>query len=228
DKKKFIDKRLNLQARSLEKRECECKIQQLVSAYGLTPKIIATHGQYKLQQYIVGESPQSINSVTVKSLARQLSVIHQLPAKVAPLQCLATELKCLKENSSLCIDEKEYIFYMQLAICLDKSSAKDTLCHGDLSLLNILETASGKVKILDWEYAVLACSAYDLASCCCINQLNKAQQNNLLNHYYDLYAAKLKMSKIDLEKEYVQYISLFRYINKLWASHFEKGSNSEI
>ncbi|AGH80821.1 aminoglycoside phosphotransferase [Psychromonas sp. CNPT3] len=228
DNKKFIFKRLNVQARTATQRACEYQLQQLLSKLNLTPKVIAIKGSYKLQAFIAGETPKEVNTDSLTLLATQLSIIHQIPTKIAPLQCLASELKDLKKHSDRYVDEKEHAFYRQLATDLDHSSAKDTLCHGDLSLLNIVKTASGEVQILDWEYAVLACSAYDLASCCCINQLNEADENYLLDHYYDLYAEHLVIDKEKLKKEYVQYLSLFRYINKLWTDHFDKGSNSEI
>lgn len=227
-KKKFVFKRLNLQARSLKKRACEYKVQQLVYKWHMTPKVIATQGQYKLQEYIVGETPKSINHTSLKLLAMQLSIIHQLPAQAAPQQCLLNELKDLKKNSSEYVDEEKYAYYSHLASHLDKSSKKNVLCHGDLSLLNILETAQGEVSILDWEYAVLGCRAYDLASCSCINQLNKAQGDELFNYYYTLSINHLELDKVSFKKEYIQYLSLFYYINKLWINNFSQGNNREI
>ena len=107
-----------------------------------------------------------------------------------------------------------------MAKTLDKSSTRDVICHGDLSLNNLLQTADKQLKILDWEYGVIACAAYDLAFCSCINELNAIQHKQLIEDYYRLNKKQLSVSLATLEAESVLYLSFFIYLNKLWAVCF--------
>lgn len=217
-----IFKRLNLKARSRQDRTKELAVQKLVSGYGLAPKVLADCIEYRLQEYIPGETLQScvVDKYRIRDLAAQLYTIHQLPAHHAPSQRLVFELQLLKKQLKQPIDNEEFERFLQQAIQLDNSSPRDILCHGDLSFNNILRTSKGHTKFLDWEYAVLACSAYDIAFCSCINQFTLAQQAQLIKDYYLLNKHSQTGPLAQLEKDCVQYFSLFSYINRLWACCF--------
>ena len=219
----LVFKRLNLKARNRQYRNQELAVHKLVSERGLSTKILADSGQYRLQTYIKGATLNStvITDDIIKLFAEQLQTIHQLPAKCAPLQSLGDELIRLKKQLGLSIDNAEFYHFLALARKLDKSSAKDTLCHGDLSFGNILQTENKHIKILDWEYAVLASPAYDLAACCCINAFDSVQQQALIEEYYLLKKDNLSINLQDLQKETALYFSVFFYLNKLWEAHFK-------
>ena len=217
-----VFKRLNLKARDRQDRKRELSVQKLASDRGLTPKVLADCDKYRLQEYIKGNSLHStaVDNHTIELLAAQLQIIHQLPAQHAQPQRLAFELQLLKKQLSRPIDECKFQRFLQLATQLDKSSTRDILCHGDLSLNNLLQAENGQIKILDWEYAVLACSAYDLAACSCINAFSSEQQAQLINHYYFLHKPHLSLSLAQLKKETALYLSVFTYLNELWALCF--------
>ena len=222
-----IFKRLNLKARDRQDRKRELAVQKLASERGLSPKVLADCDKYRVQEYIKGGifDSASIDHHTIELLATQLQIIHRLPAKYAHPQRLAFELlllkKELKKQLNRAIDESEFQRFLQLAIQLDKSSTKDILCHGDLSFNNLLQAENGQIKILDWEYAVLACAAYDLAACCSINGLSSEQQAQLINHYYLLHKHHLSLSLAQLKKECALYLSVFTYLNELWDFCFQ-------
>jgi thiamine kinase-like enzyme len=220
--KKVIFKRLNLDARDIAARGCEFKVDQLASRAGFMPKLIACCERYKLQEYFPGEdlSRSPINQEILELLAVQLQKIHQLPALHAQPQQLALSLKQLKERITTPIDEQHFSIMLKRASKLDKKSAKNVLCHGDLSLHNLLINNQQQVMILDWEYATLACPAYDLASCFCINKLDALQQETLLSAYYSLNKAQLPCSLAELRKECSLYFSVFSYLNFLWEKCF--------
>jgi len=222
NQKKLIFKRLNLKARDLSDRMSEFKVDKLAALAGLSPKVIACCERYKLQEYFAGQelSPLPLTKESLNLLALQLKKIHQLPAQHAQPQRLTLSLKQLKERLKSSIDEANFSVILQRAIELDKCSAKNVLCHGDLSLHNLLINNQQQVMILDWEYAVLACPAYDLASCICINNLDSSQQESLIAEYYSLNKTQLPVSLSALRKECSLYLSVFSYLNALWEKCF--------
>ena len=218
----IVFKRLNSKARDLDMREKELAVQHMASARGLSAKVIADCQHYRVVQYIAGDvlSDSALTGETIEQLALQLRLIHQLPAKYAAPQALADELLKLNNQLNQDIDQSEFCYYWRLATQLDANSAKDTLCHGDLSFNNIIQMSDGQIKILDWEYAVLACPAYDLAACCCINGFNPEQQAQLIEHYYLLHKNHLSLSLAQLQENTALYYSVFTYLNELWKACF--------
>jgi len=217
--KKVIFKRLNLKARDADDRKCELRVHQLASEFGFTPKVLAWDERCKLQEYFPGEmlSRSPINTDIIKLLALQLKKIHRFPALHARPQRLAFTLNQLKKSIEASLDEEQFSIILNVAIELDNSSPKNVLCHGDLSLHNLLINSTQQIMILDWEYATLACAAYDLASSVCINELNSLQQKVLLAEYYHLNKDNLPMSLSALQKECGLYLSVFTYLNQLWV-----------
>lgn len=220
---RFIFKRLNQQARSLSDRKSELLLHEIASDRGLTPSVISSCDHYKLQEYIAGKTlyNRSVDNALIKQLAQQLQIIHQLPIiSGISSQHLEFELLQLKKQLKHPIKESTFSHYLNLAKTLDKSSTRDIICHGDLSLNNLLQTEDKQLKILDWEYGVIACAAYDLAFCSCINALNSIQHKQLIEDYYYLNKKKLSLSLASLEAESAFYLSFFIYLNKLWIVCF--------
>lgn len=218
----FVFKRLNLAARNRDQRRCELGVQNLASCNGLSAAVIADNEKFRVLSYIKGNvlSEQAVTSGILELLASQFKLIHQLPAKHATEQDLAGELAHLKTQISGNVDESEYLSFLKLAEQLDEESEKNTLCHGDLSLNNIIQEENGSVKVLDWEYTVLACPAYDLGFCCAINEFNQVQIEALIEHYYQLNKSNLALSLTFLQKQCHLYLSFFNYLNRLWRSAF--------
>lgn len=217
---RFIFKRLNRAARSDDDRESEFLVQQLASQQGLTPKVLAHSKDYKLQQYINGDLIPTNSANLSELLATQFHRIHQLPALHAPKQRLVFELQRLKKQLPVSTDEVRFNKMNELAKKLDTSSACDILCHGDLSLNNILQGSDGVLYILDWEYAVIACIAYDLAFCNCINGFSETECEALIANYHAQFINPPKQSLQSLQKECQLYFELFNYINELWSLCF--------
>ena len=217
-----IFKRLNTKARDLNARVSELKVQHMFSAQGLTPKVLASCEQYKLQQYVPGQllSEDTSETNVISLLAQQLHIIHQFPALYAQPQRLAFELKKLKSQQQKNIDQDKFTQLFLLAIELDKSSPRNVLCHGDLSFNNILFSTDNEIKILDWEYASIACAEYDLAACVCINKLNKQQQHSLIKQYYHLNKETLSLTYPAFKVQCARYLSVFIYLSELWENCF--------
>lgn len=221
-KQQFIFKRLNLKARSFEDRRQELVVQKKVSGYGLAPKVLADCGKFRLQEYVKGKTLQNrrVTPLNIELLAEQLQIIHQLPIYDAQPQRLAFELQLLKKQLNSPVDEAQFKYFLELAMQLDKNSPRNVLCHGDLSLNNIVRSENGPIKILDWEYAVQACAAYDIAVCCSINHFNVKQQTQLTNHYHLLYQQQISISLAQLQNDTALYLDVFTYLNALWKVCF--------
>lgn len=219
---KYIFKRLNSQARTEQDRQSEQRVQRLAAAQQLSPKLLAECQQYRLQEYIEGTSLSFsiVDKNSIELLAMQLIRIHHLPALHAPKQRLVHELQSLKQRCQQCVELSEFNYFIKLAMQLDKGCACDTLCHGDLSFNNLLQAESKQIKILDWEYAVVACPAYDLAACSTINQLSRAQHSQLIESYYSLNQRLFTSSLTEFKNEIALYLELFAYLNQLWVSCF--------
>jgi len=224
ENRSFVFKRLNQDARSEKDRKAELLVQQLAFQGGLTAQVVAHSQHYKLQQYIAGGLIPTEGTGLATLLATQLHRIHQLPAQHAPKQRLAFELQRLKAHRPMQIDEQRFQQMNELASQLDKRSACDTLCHGDLSLNNILLGDDKKYYILDWEYAVIACVAYDLGFCNCINNFDEIERQHLVKNYYNKLAETPTYTLDSLQKECQLYFELFMYINELWAICFVENS----
>ncbi|MEI6897910.1 MAG: phosphotransferase [Psychromonas sp.] len=218
--RRYIFKRLNRQARSDEDRQSEFLVQQLAYQHGLTSVVLAHSNDYKLQQYIEGELLTTKTHNLSQLLAIQLHRIHQLPALHAPKQRLFFELQRLKSQLPVAIDESRFKQFSQLAKALDSRNCADILCHGDLSLNNVLQGHNEQLYIIDWEYAVIACSAYDLAFCNCINNFTDAESKTLINNYYQQSSFKKDKTLESLQKDCVSYSKIFNYINELWSICF--------
>lgn len=220
DDLQFVFKRLNRDARSDDDRQAEFLVQRLASKQGLTPQVLAHNERYKLQEYISGELlPTNLDNLS-ELLASQLFRIHQLPSLYAPKQRLNFELQRLKEHLTVDIDEAHFQTMVDLANQLDQSSRNDTLCHGDLSLNNVLQGINNQYYILDWEYAVIACVAYDLAFCNCINGFTENESTALISNYYSHLPSPQQQSLESLQKKCHLYLTLFMYINELWSICF--------
>lgn len=221
----FVFKRLNQNARSEQDRQAEFLVQQLASQHALTPEVIAHSREYKLQQYIKGQLIEKEVNNIFQCLANQLSRIHSLPALHAPQQRLHFELVRLHQQVPQKIDESLFQNMLNLATQLDQDSPNDTLCHGDLSLNNVIVGEDKKFYILDWEYAVIACPAYDLAFCACINDLDTQAFQQLVQCYYQQLPEPITQTLDSLQKKCDLYFQVFFYINELWSLCFLEKDN---
>tara|TARA_R110001583_G_scaffold9433_10_gene44797 strand:- start:83 stop:856 length:774 start_codon:yes stop_codon:yes gene_type:complete len=221
----FIFKRLNQQARSENDRQAEFLVQQLAYQHGLTPQVLAHNKHYKLQQFIAGDLINEQDVTLFQHLVNQLIRIHKLPVLHAPKQRLGFELLRLKQQVTEKIDESVFQKRLHLATQLDQECPNDTLCHGDLSVNNVLVGTDKHLYILDWEYAVIACAAYDLAFCCCINQFSAKDSRQLIELYYGQYSQPLAQSLDSLQKQCDLYFQVFTYINELWSLCFLEKDN---
>ncbi|WP_111977375.1 phosphotransferase [Algibacillus agarilyticus] len=227
---------------TLSERKTEQQVTDFLANHKLTLRPIAYHDKLgcELSNYIEAEplslSPEQQHT-TITLLSDCLFYLHQFKQETQCLpliqqrlvydvqkllnirnqntNCTEIDKGRVKRNDKTNEDTIRYI--LNLADKLDKAAAHDDalncLCHGDLSIHNVL--ASTPPTIIDWEYARRAPPEYDLAACITINQLNKSQQALLIDQY--LQKTALSTTEQDTFKLRTQdYISVFMTLNKLW------------
>jgi len=92
------------------------------------------------------------------------------------------------------------------------------LCHNDLLVSNIVETLSGDLIVLDWEYAAMGHPLFDLAAVIEGQKIAKLASDNLLSHYQAAYSDP---SSADYRR-FLQWRVIYCYVDLLWyALHLE-------
>jgi thiamine kinase len=83
------------------------------------------------------------------------------------------------------------------------------LCHNDAHHLNVIDT--GRLWLIDWEYAGLGSPWFDLASVACSHDYDEVERRQLLRHYLDKDEGDA-MPRLELA------CRLFDHIRKLWLA----------
>lgn len=92
-----------------------------------------------------------------------------------------------------------------------KRDASTCLCHNDIHALNIID--DGTLRLIDWEYAGLGESFFDLASLCVYHRYGRQQREQLLLAYAN-HAAQpdaQQLHRLELA------CWLFDYVRDLWT-----------
>lgn len=194
-------------------------VQHAAYLKGLSAKVIEAdeQGSYMVCEYIDGVTLlNSTHNDTSKLdiLANVLVACHQLDAAAAQLD-LATVIYELLDKCAFTHSSKQKIstrFNSQLTQ-ISVAVNHLVLCHGDVNVNNII--VKGECSyLIDWEYCCLAEPEYDIAMAMSINQLNKVQQQTLLE-YYQKYCLANRKYVLSAEK-INRYLELCNIINALW------------
>jgi thiamine kinase len=87
--------------------------------------------------------------------------------------------------------------------------SRHCLCHNDAHHLNVIDT--GRLWLLDWEYAGLGSPWFDLASVACNHDYSEVERRQLLRHYLGSEDPDA-LRRLDLA------CRLFDHIRKLWLA----------
>lgn len=219
DKSQLIFKRLNKTALTQNERKNEVLVHERAFQHGLTGRVVAVSERYCLQEYIQGKSLNGaeITDKNLSCLSTQLSRVHKLsPLGILNQNLTRVVLSYCAENNNNQFEQECFDRYLALAKRLDKASPLDCLCHSDLSFSNLVKNEKQAIYILDWEYAVRGCRAYDIGICCSINELNAQQSDLLIAAYLSENKQQTKQEKALFIEECKEYALLFTYINTAW------------
>ena len=170
-------------------RHAEFQIHQCLAQAGLTAKVRykAPDNSYWLRDYIEGRS-LTVADLTVPNLhlmAHRLKQVHQLPL-LQNIPQLKIEEKA--EHYWQMIEKNYSDDVLKLRPELQHNLAgfpagKLSLCHIDPTPANWIQTASGELVLLDWEYAAIGHPWWDVAALLQQAEITTAEEKELLKIY---------------------------------------------
>lgn len=208
----------NADERSLRiDRRSEQRVLEAVEQAGIGAAVLYSNPQERVlvTRYIPGRTwtrEDTLLERNIRHLAVLLQRLHALPIPVGVAQ---TDLPGIVEGYWSTLDARgledppgplNRDEVRKLARALSDGAVR-RLCHNDVHHLNLVDT--GRLWLLDWEYAGIGDPCFDLASICCYHDYPEAERRLLLQHYYgrecDAAYARLELA-----------CWLFDYIRQLW------------
>lgn len=195
-------------------RDFEFKIQKKAFKKGFAskPVYLDKNKEFMIYKFLDGKHKEKLYKNELEDLVKTLKKLHKIKANTKVLN-LKSELKKYKYLNST--EAKK-----SLAICknelknLEKHEKSIVICHHDLNPKNILFTKNS-IKFIDWEYAGLNDSFFDLATICFEFKLSKKYRVYLLKKYLKNFTQK-DMAKLE------SYIKIYKHICKLWFISLSK------
>ncbi|WP_419812451.1 choline/ethanolamine kinase family protein [Bacterioplanoides sp.] len=173
-------------------RDAEYHIHQMVVEAGLVSPVIYRHPttpRYWIRQYMAGQplSAEALNQTQLNQIISVLKTLHQIqpdyPLPTLSLVDKAQQYIDIIHQSSEVSPALEEAFNRLLLILKAAPDQTPCLCHMDAMLSNWISTEQG-LQLMDWEYAGLGHPLWDLATVSIDAQLNKQQQQYMLQQYY--------------------------------------------
>lgn len=218
---KLFVRMLNPTAISISDRVGEAKLLSHLAEHQLTPELLHFCAERGVQVITFLNSPNILDShlsteEKLRHLASCSALIHELGTQDLETLSLAFEIERLctqLTNLGKAPDSSISIRHLKLARNLDREADNITLCHGDLSLSNLIRHKNHNY-LVDWEYARLAPPCYDLAMSIAINQLTTEQADYFLHQYCLHSEASINLER--LSSQVSDYLPVVEYINSLW------------
>lgn len=160
---------------------------------------------YLVTRFITGKpiSPEDMRQTTnIQRIADILKRIHTLPAidaEFSPFRTVKTYYETAKKYTvTFPNDFNKYLEAMrEIESAFLKKPFKPSLCHNDLLNENFLD--DGNIRILDWEYAGMGDSYFDLANFAVHHQFTAVEDRLLLEAYFAT-ATAAQIAKLNLMK----------------------------
>lgn len=170
-------------------RQSEFQIHQCLAEVGLTAKVRykAPDNSYWLRDYVEGHSltAADLTMPNLRQMVKTLKQVHQLPIHQDTPQ-LKIEEKA--EHYWQMIENNCSNSLLELRLKLQRNLAgfptgKLSLCHMDPTPANWIQTASGELVLLDWEYAAIGHPCWDIAALLQYAEISTVEKQELLNKY---------------------------------------------
>lgn len=172
-------------------RRSECVALAAASAVSLAPDVVICDpvSGVLVTRWLNGEpwSSQRVHeSDAIRALACTLKRLHALPPPTAvrtlsPLPLLRSYWQVVSARAAALALRLASLHTRVLARAAEVQSESSVLCHADLHHRNLID--AGGLRLLDWEYAGMAETYFDLASFAQSNDLTHAEQAVLLEAY---------------------------------------------
>ena len=154
------------------------------SLANIAPSLVHWDQGYMVTEYEQGEHfDQTRHSKYLPEIARHLQQIHCLPEPSFPRLDPFNHLSRYLDSSE--ITRTELLELSEQSVRVDMpSELQYGVCHNDLNPGNILVTPSG-LRFLDWEYANITPTAFEIAVFAVSHGLKKEQLERFLTLYED-------------------------------------------
>ncbi len=144
----------------------------------------------------------------IEALAGLLRQVHALPACCSPI-----DLPGIAEKYRQFLEARHglYAFAPNCVRIIRESSRPEsvTCCHNDIVATNVIDT--GKLNLIDWEYARDNDPLFDLASAIGFHNLDKRRQQVFLNAYAG-------GADSELRERLARQVRIFDAIQWLWLA----------
>ncbi len=165
----------------------ELRCQHAAAAAGLAPAPLClnNHQHILISDYIAEGTALTLNGPRLALLANKVARLHNLRVQTPLLHPSRYLRQLLKHTEQQSVEPAASLFaaLQHSAEQLAQLEQDTVLCHMDLHPGNLL-WAGQKIWMLDFEYAQLADSSFDLAALCLHFQLSAEQQQQLIRVYW--------------------------------------------
>lgn len=196
-------------------RKNELKVQNKAYKKDIAAKIYLFDEKKSLMicDFLKGKHKKNLHKKDIKALVKSLTKLHNIKTKNKKYKLkddFRNYKKILKDSKSRQLIKSSLSELKRLK----KYKYEKVLCHHDLNKNNIL-FCKNKVKFIDWEFSCVNDRFFDLANISIEFNLNKKQENILLNEYLK----KVKKSHI---KKLASYKILYKNLWILWFKALKK------
>lgn len=172
-------------------RELEYQANQLMANIGIAPTV---RHYLKAERILITDFIEG-NVLTLETLAQSQMVyqvgqmlrkIHRagrLSGSFSPFETVRHYRDVLGDHGSL--DHEAALLVAQCARVEESIPNRlDSVCHNDLLAANFIQDGSGRIWIIDWEYASMGIAMFDLANFAANQNLTEDMETVLLQGYW--------------------------------------------
>jgi len=205
----------------------ECRVLAAVEQAGLGPQVLRCDpaARVLVTRYIPGTVWTHDHAVLPENIGRIAGLLKALHALDIRSDVADTDLPAILRHywaslARLGLPDPAGCWARDEMLCIAQELSRDgtrRLCHNDVHHLNVLDT--GRLKLIDWEYAGIGSPWFDLASLSCNHRYDDAQRRHLLRAYTGRddggAAARLNLA-----------CRLFDYVSRLWQAVRGNSANA--
>lgn len=198
-------------------RRAEFAAMKAVAAIGLGPEVLyfSTETGNMITWYIDGKKWTKEDVSTPENMKRIVEVIKKvhalppIPYEFSPYKDIEERLQTALQRKIELPDSLDHLLKKLSVIKQERDQRRDEfwgLCHNDPFPNNFLD--DGSVRLLDWEYAGMGDTFFDLA--CLSTSYSKEHKEALLQYYFG-------KSDTDLQNSLEQMSFVVSFWNATWA-----------
>lgn len=200
-------------------RSCELQILESAARAGIAPAVLYSDPDTGIlvTEYLHGRAWQESDlesNQNIEALAGLLQQVHALPACCSPIDLPGI---AEKYQQFLATRHGLHAFAMNCVRIIRESSTQEsfTCCHNDIVATNVID--SGKLNLIDWEYACDNDPLFDLASAIGFHNLDERRQQVFL----DAYAGG---ADSELRERLARQLRIYDAIQWLWLANRQLAS----